>query len=106
MMPVLLGLTLANKIREMSNRFRKFRFLWSESDAGRETFSFVWFKQIFEKVKMSTAKFLTNSSDVFTNLIHESSPRIFLSFLIGSKQFFLSLLVQKEIITNIRQENL
>ena len=33
MMPVLLGSTLANKVREMSN---KFRFLWSESDGSRE----------------------------------------------------------------------
>ena len=83
MMPVLLGSTLANKIR-------KFRFLWSERDASRETFSFVWFKQIFEKVIMSTAKFLTNSSDVFTNLINQSSPRIFSVFLLVQNSFFFS----------------
>ena len=55
MMPVLLGSTLANKIREMSN---KFRFFWSER----------LILLGFEKIKMSEVKLLTNSSDVFTNL--------------------------------------
>ena len=59
------------------------------------------------------AAFIMNSSHVFTNLFHKCFPRIFLSlsswkrktnFLLVQNRFiFLSLPVEKEIITNIRR---